>query len=93
MGSNQPAELERLARILNYSKFIDKKLEYPIWTGKSIKVELTAETAIALSHLQVSRFNHVIPGFLKWTLPYLNWKSSFSEKEKIGECSQNFICG
>ena len=60
MGSNQPAELQRLARILNYSKFIDKKLEYPIWTGKSEKVEPTAETTIALSHLQVSRFNHFI---------------------------------
>ena len=37
---------------------IDKKLECPLWTGKSIKVEPTAETAIALSHLQVSKFNN-----------------------------------
>ena len=36
---------------------IDKKLEYPLWTGKSVKVEPTAETAIALSHLQVGSVN------------------------------------
>ena len=32
---------------------IDRKWECPLWTGKSIKVEPTAETVIALSHLQV----------------------------------------
>lgn len=33
----------------------DRKPECPLWTGKSVKVEPTAETAIALSHLQVLR--------------------------------------
>lgn len=31
----------------------DHKAECPIWTGNSVKVEPTAETTIALSHIEV----------------------------------------
>ena len=31
----------------------DSEFEHPIWLGKEISVELTVETAIALSHIKV----------------------------------------
>ena len=38
---------------------VDRKPECPLWTGQNVQVEPTAETAIALSHLQVSEADHV----------------------------------